>query len=160
MLVFLTQFVVNYCPSNLLSCSSPPHLPPFQSQSTLYSDIVWLGGVGGGEVLSCVGDHFLPEFNPDQIQNLQKLSDHSKQKPREGGGLAASDSCCKPFTGKLYLITTFGIAFYQSNLSAGLPFINKFEAICTRIKIYADFVYLWPLLYCKNLTDIKNEDPF
>ncbi len=39
--------LVNYCPSNLLS-GSP--LPPFpvSKYCTVYSDSVWLGGVGGG----------------------------------------------------------------------------------------------------------------
>jgi hypothetical protein len=37
------------------------HLPPSQSRSTVRTDSVWLGG--GGEVLSCVGDHILQEFN-------------------------------------------------------------------------------------------------
>jgi hypothetical protein len=46
---------VNYCPSNLLSGSPPPS----QSQRTVYTDSVWLGGDGGGGVLSCVGDHIL-----------------------------------------------------------------------------------------------------
>jgi hypothetical protein len=47
---------VNYCPSNLLSGSPPQPLPPSQSQSTVYTDSVLLGG-GGGGVLSFVGDH-------------------------------------------------------------------------------------------------------
>ncbi len=45
---------VSYCPSNLLS-GSPP------SQSTEYTDSVWLGE--GWGVLSCAGDHNLQNFN-------------------------------------------------------------------------------------------------
>ena len=47
---------VNNCPSNLLS-GSPPPLPPSQSQSSVFTDSVWLGR--GGGVLSCVEDHIL-----------------------------------------------------------------------------------------------------
>ncbi len=59
MLVFRLSFV-NYCPSNLLSGSSPPPLPPSQSQGTVYTDSVWLAG--GAGVLSCAGEHNLQEF--------------------------------------------------------------------------------------------------
>jgi hypothetical protein len=40
--------------------NSPPPLSPSLCQSTVYTDSVWLGGVG---VLSPVGDHILAEFN-------------------------------------------------------------------------------------------------
>jgi hypothetical protein len=53
MLVFRPSFVI-YCSSHLAS-------PPSQSQSTVYTESVWLGG--GGGLLSCVGDHILQEFN-------------------------------------------------------------------------------------------------
>jgi hypothetical protein len=46
---FLHSFV-NYCPSHLLSGSTPPPLPPSQSQSTVYTDSVRLGGGGGVEL--------------------------------------------------------------------------------------------------------------
>jgi hypothetical protein len=70
-LIFSTQ-LVNCCPYvqrnytcvllplYLLSDLPPP--PPSQSKCTLYTDSVWLWGVGEG-VLSCVVDHILQEFN-------------------------------------------------------------------------------------------------
>jgi hypothetical protein len=51
---------VNYCPSNLPSVSPLP--PPSQSQSTVYTDSVWLGG-GCGGCVSYVGDPTLQELN-------------------------------------------------------------------------------------------------
>jgi hypothetical protein len=80
---------VNYCPSNLLSGSPPPPLPPSKSQSTVYTDSVWLGGDG----VSSVGDHILQELNNLFLTRFRtykiapKLLDHPKQKPRRGGGL-------------------------------------------------------------------------
>ncbi len=41
---------------------TPPPLPS-QSKRTEYTDSVWLWGVGGGGVFSCVVDHILQEFN-------------------------------------------------------------------------------------------------
>jgi hypothetical protein len=58
MLVFRPSFV-NYCPSNLLSCSPPP-LPKVKIQC-IQKVCGW--EVGGGGVLSCFGDHFLQEIN-------------------------------------------------------------------------------------------------
>jgi hypothetical protein len=52
---------VNYCPSNLLSCSPPPPLPT--SKYRICTKSVWLEGGGGGAMLSCVGDHIPQEFN-------------------------------------------------------------------------------------------------
>jgi hypothetical protein len=49
MLVFSTQ-LCELLPSNLLSCS-PPTPPPSQSQSTLYTDILWFEGGGGCRVV-------------------------------------------------------------------------------------------------------------
>jgi hypothetical protein len=64
MLVFSTQL----CELLPLYTFSLVHLPypspPTQSQPTVYSDSVWLGGGGGGGVeLCCVGDHILQELN-------------------------------------------------------------------------------------------------
>jgi hypothetical protein len=77
MLVFSTQLCellplcfVNYCPSNLLSCSPP--IPPFsKSKYSIYRQCV--------AVLGCVGDHILQEFNTlysdsEHIQNCLTIS--------------------------------------------------------------------------------------
>jgi hypothetical protein len=54
---------VNYCPSNLLSCS--PHLPFPKSKYIIfiYRQCLAGRGWGGGGLLSCVVDHILQEFN-------------------------------------------------------------------------------------------------
>ncbi len=51
---------VNYCPLtfSLVYLTHPSPLP--KSHSTVYTNSVWLGG---GVVLSCVGDHILQGFN-------------------------------------------------------------------------------------------------
>jgi hypothetical protein len=60
MLVFLPQ-LSELLPFNLLSgFNSPPPFPVSMCQSSEHTDAVWLGG---GEVLSPVGDHILQEFN-------------------------------------------------------------------------------------------------
>jgi hypothetical protein len=81
MLVFSNQVLRTIAP---LIFSLVP-LPPFQSQGTVYSDSVWLGG--SGRVLSCVGDHSLQEFNIlfDQIQNLRNCYNTPNEKPRRRG---------------------------------------------------------------------------
>jgi hypothetical protein len=55
--------------------------------------------------------------------NLQNCLYHPKQKPRWGGGLMQADKHLpqSPFTGKIFFITKFGTAFYQSNLSTSTP---------------------------------------
>jgi hypothetical protein len=59
MLVFSTP-LVNCCPSTFSLI--PPPLPPFSKLT--YSVRLWGGGGGGGgEVLSCVVEHILQEFN-------------------------------------------------------------------------------------------------
>jgi hypothetical protein len=61
LVIFVRSSFVNHCLSNLLSGSPHPTLSPSQSQSTEFTDSVWLGD--GGGVLSCVGDDILREFN-------------------------------------------------------------------------------------------------
>jgi hypothetical protein len=76
MLIFSTQL-----------CLPRPY-PTSQSQKQLYTDSVWLGG---GGVLSCVGDHILHEFNhsvSDQTQNLQNCYTTTNKKL---GGEGTSD---------------------------------------------------------------------
>ncbi len=51
--------LVYCCPCTVPSLWPPPPSPP--SQSTVYSDSVWLWGVGWG-VLKCTVDHILQEF--------------------------------------------------------------------------------------------------
>jgi hypothetical protein len=54
---------VNYCPSNLLS-GSLVHPPPLPEVKVQYIQAVWgREGVGGGGVMSCVGNHILQESN-------------------------------------------------------------------------------------------------
>jgi hypothetical protein len=80
MLVFSTQ-LCELLPSNILSVSPPPPLPPSQRQSTEYT----VQGVGGG-VLSCFGDHILQEYNTLFLTS------------RKGGGLRQINTCRKaPF---------------------------------------------------------------
>ncbi len=83
---------VNYCSSNLVNL--PPPLSS-QSQSTLFTDSVWLGG--GGGVLSCVGDHILQEFNTLFLTRFRtyKIARPPKQKPRRGGSLSQINTCRK-----------------------------------------------------------------
>ncbi len=94
MLVFRLRFV-NYCPSNLLSGSPPPSLPLSQSQSTVYTDCMWLGGsVGVAELCwrqysPGVKLFFWPDSEPT------KLLYHPKQKLKRVGGLRQINTCRK-----------------------------------------------------------------
>ncbi len=78
-------------------------------------------GEGGRRGLISVRDHMLQEFNTLYLTRFvepTKLLDHPKQKPRRGGGLRQMNTCRQvPLQVKIYYITTFGVAFYQSNLS-------------------------------------------
>ncbi len=84
MLVFSTQ-LCELLPPNLLSgyLTHPSPLP--KSQSTVYTDSVWLGG---GVVLSCVGDHIL--FN---TLFLTRFRTHKN--PCSGGCFRQINTCCK-----------------------------------------------------------------
>jgi hypothetical protein len=111
MLVFWPSFV-NYCPSNFLS-SSPP-------KNRLYRQCVTGWGCGGDGLCwrpcICIFCRSLilciwPDSEPT------KLLDHPKQKPIEGRGPRTDKHLPQnPFTGKFFYMTTFYIAFYQSNL--------------------------------------------
>jgi hypothetical protein len=75
-------------------------------------------GDGGG--LISVRDHILQEFNTLYLTRYvepTKLLDHPKQKPRKGGGLRQMNTCRRVPLQDFFYITTFGVAFYQSNLS-------------------------------------------
>jgi hypothetical protein len=77
-------------------------------------------GVGGGGV-SCVGDHILQEFNT-LFQSLPNcFTNPNKNLGGELGSLRQINTDKhlpqSSFTGQLVQITTFGIAFYLSNLS-------------------------------------------
>jgi hypothetical protein len=51
---------------------------------------------------------------------------HPKQKPRRGGGIRQINTCRKvPLQVNFFSITTYGFAFYQSNLSTLLDTKNK-----------------------------------
>jgi hypothetical protein len=68
-------------------------------------------------MLSCVGDHILQEFNTLFLTRFRtyKIDTPLQQKPRRGGDFRQRSTW-----GKVPLqvnIFTFGITFYQSNLS-------------------------------------------
>jgi hypothetical protein len=118
-LVFSTSFV-NYCPTNLLSGSPTPPLPN-QSQSTVYTDSVWLGrGGGGGGCCVYVGDHILQELNAQFLTRFRnyKIALPPQTKPRRIGG-SRTDKLLpqSPFTGQFFYITTFGMAFQSNNFT-------------------------------------------
>ncbi len=77
--------------------------PPSQSQTTLYQtacDWEWVG------VLSCVGDTILQESStlyPIRFKTHKVALDHSKEKPRRGGGPQTDKQLPQsPFTGKFF----------------------------------------------------------
>jgi hypothetical protein len=112
----------NCWPSNILSGSPPTPLPPSQSQNKVYRDGVCLGGGGGGGVELSWRPYSAGIWHSvsDQIQNLQNCYTNPKQKPRRGEGLKQIYTCRKvPLQVNFFLITTFGIDFYQSNPSLG-----------------------------------------
>jgi hypothetical protein len=85
----------NCCPSNLLSGSTLPPLPPSLvclCQSTVYTDIVWLGGGGGCRVSNPVGDYFLQEFNTLYLNRYTTYKIARPPNKNLGGEWA---SCCK-----------------------------------------------------------------
>jgi hypothetical protein len=111
---------VNYCPSNLLSGSPtpPPPLTPSQSQRTVQTVCGW-EGLGGGGVLSCVGDHNLQEFNTLFLTRFRthRIATPPQAKTKEGRGPQTDKNTCRKVP--LQVKTTSCIAFYQSNLSKG-----------------------------------------
>jgi hypothetical protein len=83
---------------------SPPPPPPTQSQSSVCTDSVWLGG-GGVGMLNCVGDHILQEFNTLYLTRYRtyKIALPPQKKSRRGGGLRQINTCRKvPFTCKFF----------------------------------------------------------
>ncbi len=113
MLVFSTKLCeLQYCPSNLISGSptsplTPPPFPKSQSQSTVYSiqyitDSVRLGG---GGMLSYVGDHILQEFNTLFLTRFRnyKIASSTKTKTLEGRGPQTGKHLPQsPFTGQFF----------------------------------------------------------
>jgi hypothetical protein len=64
-----------------------------------------------------VGDHFLKEFNTLYLTRFKTYKNYQNtpNKNLRGRGPQTDKHLPQsPFTGKLYLITTFGNAFYQS----------------------------------------------
>jgi hypothetical protein len=63
MMVFRPRFLKYIAPLTFLSGSTPTPLPPIPKVKVQYIQTVcgWEGT--GGEVLSCVGDYILQEFN-------------------------------------------------------------------------------------------------
>ncbi len=73
----------------------PPHAPPpfpVLKYSINCTDSVWLGG---GGVLSCVGDHILQEFYTMYLTRLgtYKIALPPQTNPRRGGGLGQINTC-------------------------------------------------------------------
>ncbi len=99
---------MNYCPSNLLSGSTPPPPPCVNS---IYRQCVAVMGWGGCWVLletifcRCLTLWIWPD------SELTKLLDHPKQKPR---------------------MTTFCIAYYQSNLSTAYTLLYLKQSLRNR----------------------------
>jgi hypothetical protein len=91
---------VNYCPSNLLSGLPPPPLTPFPKSkySTVYQPVCGSEGVGGGGVLSFVGDHILQEFNTLFLTRFRTYTialPPQKKTYMSGGGLRKINNCRK-----------------------------------------------------------------
>ncbi len=65
-----------------------------------------------------------PDSEPTKL-----LDHHAKQKTRRGGVTPQTDKHMQqsPFTGKCCKMTTFCIAFYQSNLSTPTPLISHYS---------------------------------
>jgi hypothetical protein len=78
-LYFLPSFV-NYCPSNLL-----------QSQSTIFTDSVWLGVGWGAGLFSCVGDNFFQEFNTVFLTRFRTYKNCFTTPNKNLGGEEVSD---------------------------------------------------------------------
>ncbi len=79
------------------SLGSTLHPPPLTSlcQSTVYTDSVQLGGVGGA--LSRVGDHIPKECNTPYLTRFRtyKIARPPQTKTQEGGGLRQINTCRK-----------------------------------------------------------------
>ncbi len=106
MLVFGPRFV-NYCASNLLSGSPPPS--PSQSQSTVYTDSVWLWG--GWGVLSPVGDHILQKFKTLYLIwfGTDKIAFPPQTKPRRRGPQSDKHLPQSPFTCQFFRLRHFAL---------------------------------------------------
>jgi hypothetical protein len=115
--------------------------------------------VGRGRgVLSCVEDYFLQEFNTRYQTRFKtyKIVRPLQTKTYRGGGPQTDKHLPQsPFTGKLYLITTFGIAFYQS-------FYGVYPSLLNLKQFVLESKYMLILYICSlcnvQKSDIKNED--
>ncbi len=116
-----------------------PHPSPLPKVKVQYTDSLWLGW--GGEVLSCVRDHILQEFN---ILFLTRFKTYKISRPSPQKNLGGAGSTKSHFTG-LSLITTFGIAFYQSNLSTEESIWSRKDIIS---QPYWTFQVLYPPAHC------------
>ncbi len=79
-----TDCISSLCPSNLITVSPLPPLPPSQNQSTVYSDSVLLGGFGGDVELVWRPYSACKELNTlflARFRTYAKLLYHPKQKP-------------------------------------------------------------------------------
>ncbi len=99
----------------VFSTFSLVHLPPPPT------DRVWLGG--GRGVFCCVGDHILQEFiNTLYLNRFRpyKIALPPQTKTQEGSGPQTENHLPQS------QITTFGFAFYQSNLSTVQPLLSPY----------------------------------
>ncbi len=102
-----------FSPPPIFSLPGPP--PPFPKVKVPYIQTVYVGGL-----LSCVGDHILQQFNTLFLTRFRTytIATPPQTKTQEGRGHQTDKHLPRsPFTCQLFQITTFGIAFYQSNLS-------------------------------------------
>ncbi len=98
------------------------HPPPFPvSKYSIYRQHVWLGGRVGFwvllETIFCRSIFWTTIFCVWPDSKPTKLLYHPKQKPRGEGPQTDKHLPQSSLTGKFFKMTTFCIAFYQSNLS-------------------------------------------
>jgi hypothetical protein len=121
----------------LLFTSPPSPLPKVKVQ--YIQTVCGWEGVGGGGILSCVGDHILQEFTTlylTRFRTLQNCLTTPEQKPRRGGGPQTDKHPPQsPFKGQFFQITTFDIAF-------DLPSVSSVPNSALQIIVQRIFVHM------------------
>ncbi len=105
-------WMMNYCPSNLLSGSPPPPFPlPCVKIQYIQAVCCWLWGWGEG-VESCERPYSADlTFCIWSDSESKILLDHPKQKLRRGGGLRQIKTCRKvPLQVNIFILVGFGRA--------------------------------------------------